>query len=154
MEFGVNMAEKASEDVLRDRLTELLEIGNIDAAIEALKENTGRGKIIDPADTPKLESFWGSVGAFFLERGKLENTRKVCQEMLETLLKLQERENTRYHKGLSLYNIGNVLFRQAFQFYLYSFIEDTINQKNSQKECFRLSPCKVSSRFLLNGFSN
>lgn len=51
--------------------------------------------------------------------------------MLETLLRLQEQENARYHKGLSLYQIGNGLFRQSFQFFLYSFIEDTINQRKS-----------------------
>jgi tetratricopeptide (TPR) repeat protein len=119
----------AAEDTLLDRLTELLEIGNIDETIEVLKENTGRGKIIDPSDTPKLERLWSGVGNALLKRGELENTRKVYNNMFEILLRLQEQENARYHKGLSLYNIGNVLFRQAFQFFLYSFIEDVINQK-------------------------
>lgn len=60
------MAENAAaEDVLRDHLTELLEIGNIDAVINVLKENTGKDKIIDPMDTPKLERFWGVLAVLY-----------------------------------------------------------------------------------------
>jgi len=147
------MAENAAaEDVLRDRLTELLEISNIDAAIKVLKENTGNGKIIDPSDTPKLENFWAGVGNFYLKRAQLENAFKVYKEMFETLLRLQEQESARYHKGLSLYNIGNVLFRQAFHYFLYSFVEDTINQKKFPEESLSAkslqSIFKVSSEWL------
>lgn len=118
----------AEENFLK-QLTSLFEMDQIDAVIEVLKENTGKGKIIDSTNTTKMESIWGFFVNYLFQKGKLEDSLKVSRQMFETLLKLQEQDNARYHKGASLYNIGNGLLAQAFHYFLYSFIEDTINQK-------------------------
>lgn len=115
------------EAKLRDTLNSLLEQGKIDDGIKLLKENTGRGKIIDPSDTPKMESFWSSFGNPLLHvRGQIDNFIKVYEGMFAHIMYLQDQETARYHKGLSKYNIAIGFFVEAYHNFLLSFIEDSI----------------------------
>ncbi len=141
-----------TESELLLQLKSLLEKNQIDRGIEVLIENTGKGKIIDPSDTGKMEKIWSLFANPLLLMAKIEDYVRVYRQMNETLFKLQKQENARYHKGLPLYSIGNGLLRQAFHFFLFSFIEDIINQKGFPEGLPSVSTLqgifKVDSEFL------
>jgi len=141
-----------AEEKLLDQLKSLLSSKEIDTGIKVLKENTGKGKIIDPSETSKMEKIWSFFANPLIISGKLEDADKVCMQMYEFLLQLQMRENERYHKGFSLYNDGMVKLRQALQLFLYSFIEDTISSKGFPEKALSVSALqgiyKVDSDFL------
>jgi len=118
-----------SEQELQGQLRSLVESGQIDEGIEVLKQNTGKGKIIDPSNTERMESIWGFFLNNLLQKGRVDDSIKVCRQMLETLTELQKQDGARYHKGAPFFSIGNTLLLQAFSHFLYAFIEDTVNLK-------------------------
>ena len=141
-----------AEDELLRQLKSLYESNQIERGIELLVTTMGKGKIIDPLDTRKMETIWGFFANPLLAAGRLEDFIKIYRQMNKTLLKLQRQDDARYHKGLPLYSIGHGLLRQAFQFFLYSYVEDTINQKKFPEGLPSISTLqgifKVDSEFL------
>lgn len=116
------------ETELRDKLKSLREQGKIGEGIELLKENTGKGKIIDPSDTPKMENLWSSFANPLLrERGQIDNFTRVYEEMFAHIMYLQDQETARYHKGLSVYNMAVGFLVKAYHCFLLSFVEDSIS---------------------------
>lgn len=123
-----------------------------DEGLKLLKENTGKGKIIDPSDTPKMENIWSSFANPFLLTGQLDNFVKICGEMNEHLSFLQQQENARYHKGWARYSIGLGFLHKAFHNFLLSFIEDTISLGAYPEDALSTTALqgifKVNSEFL------
>lgn len=115
------------EAELLGKLNLLRKQGKIDEAVQLLKENTGKGKIIDPSDTGKTERIWSSyANPLFLE-GEALNTVKIYREMFLHLKALQDKEGLRYHKGLPIYNIGQGFMLEAFNSFVLAFVEDSIS---------------------------
>ena len=115
------------ETELLEKLDSLRKSGEVDQAIVLLKENTGKGKMIDPSNTQKMEQFWSGFANPLYFEGKLADYRKVCNEMLSHLMNLQQKDGVRYHKGWPTYSIGLSLMGEAVQNVLLSFVEDTIS---------------------------
>jgi hypothetical protein len=116
-----------NETELLNELNSLRGQGKIDEGIRLLKENTGKGKTIDPSNTSKMESIWSSFANPFLFAGQLDDFIKICGEMSSHLMHLQDQGEPRYHKGWSRYSIGLGFLRKAFHNFLLSFVEDSIS---------------------------
>jgi hypothetical protein len=115
------------EEELLSKLDSLRKQGRIDEGIRLLIENTGKGKTLDPSDTSKIERIWSAFANPLLLEGQIDNSINAYNEMFSHIKHLQDQENTRYHKGLPLYNMGHGFLRKAFHFFLFSFIEDAIS---------------------------
>lgn len=116
-----------NETELLNELNSLRGQGKIDEGIKLLKENTGKGKIIDPSNTSRMESIWSSFANPLLFTGQLDNFIKICGEMSSHLMYLQDQGEPRYHKGWPRYNIGFGFLHKAFHNFLLSFVEDSIS---------------------------
>lgn len=117
------------ENDLLDELVSLRKQGKIDEGIKLLKENTGKGKVLDPSDTPKMEHAWSLFGNPLLLEGQTDNFIKVCVEMYAHIIRLQDRDDARYHKGWSTYSLGNGFLLKALENFLLAFVEDTISSR-------------------------
>jgi hypothetical protein len=141
-----------NENEFLQKLRSLLEQGDVDEGLKLLQENTGKGKIIDPSDTPKIEKIWSSFANPFLLAGQLDNFLKICQGMDQHLSLLQQQENARYHKGWAKYSLGLGFLHKAFYNFLLSFIEDTISlgayPENALSTASLQGIFKVDSEFL------
>ena len=118
-----------SENKLNKELNSLREANKIEDGIKLLVTNTGKGKIIDPSNTSKMEKIWALFANPLFIEGRIEEFIKVYKQMNKTLVDLQKQDKTRYHKGLPLYGVSQGLLRQAFQLLMFSFVEDTINKQ-------------------------
>lgn len=140
------------ESGLLEELDSLRNSGKIDEGIKLLKENTGKGKIIDPSDTPKMEKLWSGFANPLYFEGQLANFVKVCSAMLNHLMDLQEKDDTRYHKGWARYSMGLGLLGEAVQNILLSFVEDTISASAYPEDSLSTAALqgifKVDSEFL------
>jgi len=141
-----------SEQELLGQLKSLVETNQTDKGIEILKQHTGKGKIIDPSNTEQMERIWSSFLNDLLRKGQVEDSLKVCRQMLATLTDLQRQDNARYHKGFPLYNSGNLLLQQAFIHFLFAFIEDTVNLRKFPEDMPSVTTLqgifKVDSEFI------
>jgi hypothetical protein len=140
------------ETELLQRLDSLREQGKIDEGIKLLKENTGKGKIMDPSDTPKMEKIWSLFANPLMVTGQIENSIKIYGEMFSHLMYIQDQDNTRVHKGLCLFNGAHGFLRRAFQYYMLSFVEDTISSSKYPEEALSTAALqgifKTDSEFL------
>jgi hypothetical protein len=141
-----------NETELLQKLDSLGIQGKIDEGIELLKENTGKGKTIDPLDTPKMERIWSLFANPLMLTGQIENSIKIYGEMFSHLMHIQDQDNIRVHKGLCLFNGAHGFLRRAFQYYMLSFVEDTISSgkypDEAQSTAALQGVFKVDSEFL------
>ena len=139
---------------LLQKLVKLRRNGKIDEAIELLVENTGKDKLVDPSNTSQLETAWSRFANPLFLQGRMDDFFKVCERMYEHTVKLQRQGNPRIHKGWSLYGKGNVHFQKALNYFMLSFIEDTIDNngfpENSLSTHTLYTISKVDSDFLRN----
>lgn len=140
------------ETQLVNELNLLREQGKIDEGIRLLKDNTGKGKMIDPSDTPKMERLWSSFANPLIPKGQLDNFLKICDEMVAHLMFLQEHGEPRIHKGWPRYNIGFAFLSKALHNFLLSFVEDSITSASYPEDALSAAALqgifKVDSNFL------
>ena len=145
---------KMEEEELLSKLDSLRKQGKISEGITLLIENTGKGKTVDPLDTPKMERIWSLFANPLLSEGQIDDSINIYNEMFLHIKHLQDQENTRYHKGLALYNTGHGFLRKAFHFFLFSFIEDAIGNGAYPANALSTEALKgifkVDSEFLQN----
>lgn len=140
------------EAELSKKLSLLQQEGKTDEGIQLLKENTGKGKIIDPSDTQKTERFWSLFANPFFAVGQALNVIKIYREMYLHIKNLQDQEGARYHKGLPAYNMGHGLMLEAFGNFVLSFVEDVISSGKYPEEALSTASLqgifKVDSEYL------
>ena len=94
-EIFTDFKERLKAAIQKKRLTAR------DAVVEAMIEITDKGKLIDPSADKDI-NIWRWCWASFLELGDRWSADKVIEECYNSLLRLQQRNSERYHKGTPL----------------------------------------------------
>lgn len=118
----------------RDLLKECGPTGaGITQLIVELIKNTGKDKLIDPADQNSISVSWCEAAHSFVKAGIPYQAAVVYQNGLKQILKLQKQSAERYHKGTILHNMGAAYLaaedlQTALWFYRLAFFEDVLSR--------------------------
>lgn len=101
-----------------------------DLIIKVLNEETDEGKLIDPSTGDRDINIWRWCWAAFFELGRVLDADRIIEECYLCLLRLQIKNNKRYHKGTPLQTRAEGLMHfqpsKAKRFVILAHIEDLI----------------------------
>lgn len=127
-------------EYIKEKLQENSWVG-IQNVLDKLVQETGKGKIIDPFENPDGD-LWNFMWNFLYLQAKLHHEALTLgQRFLDTYYFLQEKHNSRIHKGTPLQYLGTAYFsinqlEQSRKFHIFAFIEDVLRhfESHTQKE--------------------
>jgi hypothetical protein len=107
-----------------------------DCVIRVLNEETDEGKLIDPSKGDADINIWRWCWISFFNLKKFLDADKVIEECYLCLLRLQTKNNRRYHKGTPLQTKAEGLIRVGFptkakRFVILAHIEDLIRSQTT-----------------------
>jgi hypothetical protein len=117
----------------------------------------GGGDVLNTSLPEDLQGDFGSLeqqAVSTMRNGNYELAEKILKAMLETIMKRQEAEKRRIHKGSFFHNIGFSLALQnrlidSLHNFLLAYIEDCLNTQTDQEELADKLP---AARVLRKGF--
>lgn len=125
------LSEIPNSDALIEEIKTLVLLGRHDDALSALETRMLQKSVIKPDDA-KSHEIWNIVGFFYFSIRRPDVAEKTYRRFYEVLLKSQQADRRRYHKGLPLHNLGFSIEQQgdiprAVEYYEAAYIEDIIS---------------------------
>lgn len=131
---------------------------NFDQIADLLKKETREEGLLSPSDPQETLSIWNNVGLHYQYTGFFDLMVKLYEEMNDAIVAEQERRGKRYHKGMSLYNLGIALWRRekwrkALKNLVLAYIEDELSHfpETAEKSLAYQTLSKLKKTFLNMG---